>query len=115
MFIAIVILLLALIGLLPPQFALPLALASLIVGAIGFYSMQRRVSRIPIENGREAMVGSIAPAITNIAGDGQIRYGSEIWSARTRHGTIAKGEAVRIVSFEGLRAIVVPLRSDADG
>jgi membrane protein implicated in regulation of membrane protease activity len=114
-FIAIVILLLALIGVLPPQFGLPLALGSLVVGGVGFYSMQRRVSLTPVENGQEAMLGSIAGAITNIERDGQIRYGNEIWNARTMDGAIAQGEFVRIVSFDGLRALVVPESSHADG
>jgi membrane-bound ClpP family serine protease len=113
MFIAIAILLLGLIGVLPLQYALPLALASLLFGGLTFWSMQRKLARIPHENGQDAMLGCRVPALTNIGRDGQIRWGNEIWSARSDFGPIAPGQWVRIVRVSGLRAIVEPDRSES--
>jgi membrane-bound ClpP family serine protease len=110
MFLAIALLLLALIGILPIQYALPLALASLVFGALTFWMMQRRLRSLPVANGREAMLGAVGPALTSIDDDGQIRLGNEIWSARSIGGAIARGEPVRVVRFSGLRALVVPAR-----
>jgi membrane-bound ClpP family serine protease len=114
MFLAIAILLLALIGILPIQYALPLALASTAFGAVTFWLMQRRLARIPLRNGLEAMIGSVSPALTNIERDGQIRFGNEIWNARAEGRPVRKGERVRIVGVVGLRAVVTP-EDSADG
>jgi len=112
---AILLLLLALLGVLPLPIALPLSAGSLVVGGVGVYLFQRRVSKIPLANGNEAMIGATVPALTNIGREGQIKVGNEIWNARSIQGDIHQGESVRITDFEGLRAIVVPSKSHPSG
>ncbi|HEV3310378.1 MAG TPA: NfeD family protein [Chloroflexota bacterium] len=115
MILAIVLLLLAALGVLPLVVAAPLAIAGITVGGTGGFVLQRRMMRVPVENGTEAMIGTIGIALTVIERDGQLRVGNEIWSARTGHGVIRPGEPIRIVGIDGLRALVVPVDSTAGG
>jgi len=112
---AVVLLLLAAFGLLPLDVAAPLAAVSVILGMSGLYLLQRRLRRVPVCTGREGMIGALVPAISRIDRDGEIRYGSEIWRARTIGAAVGNGDTVRILRVEGLRAIVAPAESDAGG
>jgi len=111
--IAILILLLALVGVLPFTVAVPLALVTTVIGASAGYLLQRRLKRIPPSNGAEAMTGKTAKALTRIEHDGTIRYGSELWNARTVGPAILEGQTVTILRIRGLRATVEAARLDS--
>lgn len=111
MIIAILLLLLGLFGIIPMYAAAPLALGSLAIGIVGGFQLTRKLRAIRPANGLDAMVGEVAPAVTNIGPDGTVRYKNELWNARTSGPTIQSGETVRIVGAKGLRLIVE--RSDA--
>lgn len=112
MILAVLLLLLALLGVLPFSVALPLATASLVVGATGVWLLSRRLRQLPIRTGQEAMLGATATALTPIDPIGQVRYGSEIWNAKTEGQPIQVGKPVKIIRLAGLRAIVRQLDSD---
>lgn len=88
----------------PLEVALPLY--GLIVGASTLlYFVVWRALLLPIQTGREGMLGKEAEVIQELDPHGLIRRGNEIWSARgVEH--IGKGEKVIILAVDGLVATV---------
>jgi membrane-bound ClpP family serine protease len=59
--------------------------------------------------GKEALIGAIGEALSDINDEGFVLVEGEIWRARSISGEkIRKGEKVKVVSVEGLTLIVKP-------
>lgn len=106
MILAIVLLVLAAAGIVPTVVAVPLALGSLAVTAIGGYLLQRRMALTPPMNGGESMTGRRALTVTDVDRDGTVRFANELWRARSSEHAIPSGRHVRILQVEGLRLLV---------
>lgn len=67
-----------------------------------------------VETNAFSIIGKTAlvtEEIDSVLGIGQIKIGSEIWSAKTEDETkIPKGTQVEITSIDGVKAIVVPVK-----
>jgi membrane-bound serine protease (ClpP class) len=66
-----------------------------------------RARRRPVTTGAEAMIGALAEATTDISDRGVVRYGGELWNARTR-APLRAGQSARIVRVDGLTLWVEP-------
>ena len=77
--------------------------------------VSRSLTRVPVArsnvNSLVGRRGVVTHAITAAAGRGQIRVGTEFWSARPyiESGDIPEGETVEVLSIEGVTALVMPL------
>ncbi len=80
------------------------AIALLAVFAV-FIVLARRAMKRPIAVGREAMMGQVGVATTDIAPDGMVRLKGELWRA-TSEKRIRKGDEVVIKDMKGLVLIV---------
>lgn len=97
-----------------PQFqrvSLPLVIGTGIVTGLMFaviVGFALRALRIPVRTGQESFPGRTGIARTQIAPQGQVQLGSELWSAELFEGEtpIEKGESVQVVNVEGLRLLV---------
>jgi membrane-bound serine protease (ClpP class) len=69
--------------------------------------MATRSMRHPVATGTQAMVGASAEVIADFTGKGRVRYGGELWNARSERALRA-GELARIVKVEGLTLWVEP-------
>lgn len=69
------------------------------------YTDARVLLRKPLL-GPEAMIGSVATAITDLDPEGLIQVSGERWRARCQDGAISKGTLVCIQRFSGLTALV---------
>src|SRR5207302_3790201 len=59
--------------------------------------------------GRESMIGEMGTAAADVDPDGTVRVRGALWRARTNRATpIRAGEAVRVVSIDGLLLEVEP-------
>jgi membrane-bound serine protease (ClpP class) len=67
-----------------------------------------RAQRAPIRIGMESLPGRIGTARTDVAADGQVQVGAELWSAELAEDSqpIHAGDKVAVVRVEGLRLIV---------
>ncbi len=88
-------------------------LALVIVGAVVFmlYGMTAMVrARFSTPTvGREELVGEMGAAVADVAPDGVVRVREALWRARTNRATpIHAGDAVRVVSIEGIVLEVEP-------
>ncbi|HVH83913.1 MAG TPA: nodulation protein NfeD, partial [Steroidobacteraceae bacterium] len=80
------------------------------VGALviaGIVYLATRAQRQPVATGAQAMVGDVAEVVADFSGRGRVRYGGELWNARS---TVAlhTGDMVRIVKVEGLTLWIEP-------
>jgi membrane-bound serine protease (ClpP class) len=77
----------------------------ILAGIVWIFSRSRRR---PVVTGAEQIVGSIAQAEEDFAGQGRVRLGSEYWNAVSAT-PVRAGQRVRVVSMDGLQLKVEPL------
>jgi membrane-bound serine protease (ClpP class) len=88
----------------------PVIAACATVGALmigGIVYLATRAMRHPVVTGAQAMVGDSAEVLADFSGRGRVRYGGELWNARSQ-GALRAGEQARIVKVEGLTLWVEP-------
>jgi membrane-bound serine protease (ClpP class) len=90
---------------------LPLIGAVATVGGlmiVGIVYLATRSLRRPVVTGVQGMVGETAEVVEDFTGKGRVRYGGELWNARSR-SELRAGQTVRIVKVDGLTLSVEPL------
>ncbi len=60
-----------------------------------------RSMRRPVATGTQGMIGDSAEVVADFTGKGKVRYGGELWNARSG-AALRAGEQARIVKVEGL-------------
>jgi membrane-bound serine protease (ClpP class) len=88
----------------------PLIAAFATVGGLmilGIVFMATRAMRHPVATGTEGMIGADAEVVADFTGKGRVRYGGELWNARS-NSALHAGELARIVKVEGLTLWVEP-------
>ncbi len=79
----------------------------LMIAGIVYVASRSRLT--PVATGTQAMVGASAEVLNDFTGKGRVRYGGELWNARS-DVPLHAGEAARIVRVEGLTLWVEPSR-----
>lgn len=94
-----------------PQAQLALALVALVVAVIIIWMVykaaQAKVSKI--KTGKEALIGSLGVAVTDLTPKGEIRVLGEFWQATAQEKRINNGEKVKVVGMDGMFLIVKPV------
>lgn len=88
----------------------PLIAAFAVVGALvalAIVYVAGRALRRPVATGPQGMVGASAEVLADFEGSGRVRYGGELWQARSSVPLHA-GSSARIVRVEGLTLWVEP-------
>jgi membrane-bound serine protease (ClpP class) len=88
----------------------PLIAAFATVGAgmiAGIVYLATRAMRRPVATGASGMIGASAEVVDGFTGKGRVRYGGELWNARSEV-TLQSGQPARIVRVEGLTLWVEP-------
>jgi membrane-bound serine protease (ClpP class) len=95
-----------------PQAQLALAIVTLIVAAIIswmiYKAAQAKLSKI--KTGKEALIGSVGLAVTDLKPRGEIRVLGEFWQATAKEDWIKTGEKVEVVGMEGMLLVVKPIK-----
>jgi membrane-bound serine protease (ClpP class) len=81
------------------------SVGGLIIAGIAF--LATRAMRRPVTTGAQAMIGASAEVLADFSGRGSVRYGGELWNARST-AALRAGEPARIVKVEGLTLWVEP-------
>jgi membrane-bound serine protease (ClpP class) len=85
-----------------------------VIGLISFtlITIIVRTQRRPVTTGVEGMIGAKAVAVTPLLPEGRVNYEGENWAAILDDPTasVDQGSEVQIVSVEGLRLHVQPIR-----
>ena len=88
----------------------PLIAAFATVGALmvaGIVYLSTHAMRRPVVTGAQAMIGASAEVVADFIGKGRVRYGGELWNARS-DSALRAGDLARIVRVEGLTLWVEP-------
>jgi membrane-bound serine protease (ClpP class) len=88
----------------------PLIAAIATVGALmvaGIVYMGTRAMRHPVATGAQGMIGASTEVVADFTGKGKVRYGGELWNARSDR-PLRAGDVARIVKVEGLTLWVEP-------
>ena len=93
------------LGVARPLIAAIATVGALMVAFIVF--MATRAMRHPVATGTQGMIGASAEVVADFTGKGKVRYGGELWNARSDRPLHA-GDAARIVKVEGLTLWVEP-------
>jgi membrane-bound serine protease (ClpP class) len=98
-----------------PQAQLALAIVILVVAAIIFWMIYKaaKAKLSKIKTGKEALIGSVGVAVTDLNPKGEIRVLGEFWQATAKDEWIKKGEKAEVVGMEGMLLIVTPAREKA--
>jgi membrane-bound serine protease (ClpP class) len=80
---------------------------ALMIAGIVYVATRSRLQ--PVTTGTQAMIGASAEVLSDFTGRGRVRYGGELWNARSE-APLHAGDAARIVRVEGLTLWVEPLR-----
>jgi len=93
-----------------PRVALPLIVGiavagGLVIAVIGWLAARAR--RRPLSAGVETMIGAVVEAVGDCQDRCVVRYGGELWNARTA-GPLRAGQQARIVKVVGLTLWVEP-------
>ena len=95
-----------------------LSLGTIIMATIGntaiIYWMSKlaiKAYRKPVVTGLEQMTGEVGIAISDFSKAGQIKVRGEIWAASANQ-SIKKGDSVRVLSVDGLKLNVGPIKED---
>lgn len=99
----------ALFVFLPWAMALPIALV-LAIGTAAIVYQGMRALRQPVVTGKEALVGLMGEAVSDLSPEGLVRVGSELWVAETSE-RISKGARVQVLEVRGAKMRVRPCGS----
>ena len=84
---------------------------ALILGLIFYEGVKAQFRRV--KTGKEALIGARGLAITDLKPEGEVRVVGEFWEATAKDGTIAAGQAVEVVSMDGVYLTVKPAEQKA--
>jgi membrane-bound serine protease (ClpP class) len=87
-----------------------IALAGGLIG-VAIILLAARARRRPVATGIEAMTGARAEVVGDFAEQGVVRYGGELWTARSGR-PLRAGQVVRVAKVEGLVLVVEPAASE---
>ena len=88
-----------------PLIAALATMGAIVIGGI-VYLATRAMSR-PVTTGVPGMIGANAEVFEDFTGKGRVRYGGELWNARSQ-AALHAGQTARIVRVEGLTLWVEP-------
>ena len=91
--------------------AIALFIIALIVGWIFYAGVKAQFRRV--KTGKEALIGARGMATSDLKPKGEVRVMGEFWEATAKDATIVAGQAVEVVSMEGVFLVVKPAEQKA--
>ena len=95
--------------------AVPLAatlfVVALILGLIFYAGVKAQFRRV--KTGKEALIGARGIATSDLKPKGEVRVMGEFWEATAKDATITAGQAVEVVSMDGVYLVVKPAEQKA--
>ena len=91
--------------------AATLFIVAVIVALIFYEGIKAQFRRV--KTGKEALIGAQGVATSELNPKGEIRVMGEFWEATAKDKTIAAGQAVEVVSLEGVYLVVKPVEQKA--
>lgn len=89
-----------------------MAIALLVISGISawlFYTGAKAQYK-HVKTGKEALIGAIGVATTDLKPQGEVRVLGEFWQAFTKYSEIAKGAPVEVICLDGMILVVKPAK-----
>ena len=91
--------------------AATLFVVALIIALIFYAGVKAQFRRV--KTGKEALIGARGIATSDLNPKGEIRVMGEFWEATAKDATITAGQAVEVVSMDGVYLVVKPVEQKA--
>ena len=91
--------------------AATLFVVALIIALIFYAGIKAQFRRV--KTGKEALIGARGIATTDLKPKGEVRVMGEFWEATAKDATITAGQAVEVVSMDGVYLVVKPAEQKA--
>jgi membrane-bound serine protease (ClpP class) len=91
--------------------AVSLIIIALILVFIFYAGVKAQFRRV--KTGKEALIGARGIATSDLKPKGEVRVMGEFWEATAKDTTIVAGQAVEVVSMEGVFLVVKPAEQKA--
>jgi membrane-bound serine protease (ClpP class) len=93
---------------LTPEAQLTLAIITLVLIIIIIWMIYNaaKAKMYRIKTGKEALIGSVGVAVTDLNPKGEVRVVGEFWQATAQEQLIKKDEKVEVVGMEGMFLVV---------
>jgi membrane-bound serine protease (ClpP class) len=88
------------------QLAIAIITLVLIVIIIWIIYTAAKAKMYKIKTGKEALIGSVGIAVTDLNPKGEVRVFGEFWQATAQEQSIKKDEKVEVVDMEGMFLVV---------
>ncbi len=88
-----------------------LVIVALIVAVIFYFGVKAQFKRV--KTGKEAFIGSLGVARTDLTPKGEIRVMGEFWEATAKDTSISAGQTVEVVGMDGMLLVVKPVEQKA--
>ena len=91
--------------------AVTLFIVAVIIVLIFYAGIKAQFRRV--KTGKEALIGAKGTAVSDINPKGEVRVMGEFWEATAKDASIAAGQAVEVVSMEGVYLVVKQVEQKA--
>jgi membrane-bound serine protease (ClpP class) len=91
--------------------AATLFVVAVILALIFYAGVKAQFRRV--KTGKEALIGARGTATTDLNPKGEVRVMGEFWEATAKDATITAGQAVEVVSMDGVYLVVKPAEQKA--
>jgi membrane-bound serine protease (ClpP class) len=91
--------------------AVTLFVVALIIALIFYAGVKAQFRRV--KTGKEALIGARGIATSDLKPKGEVRVIGEFWEATAKDTTITAGQAVEVVSMDGVYLVVKPVEQKA--
>jgi membrane-bound serine protease (ClpP class) len=85
-------------------FGITLVVIAIIVALIFYAGFKAQFRQV--KTGKEALIGAIGTATTDLKPKGEVRVLGEFWEATSKGTTINVGDAVKVVGMDGMFLVV---------
>ncbi len=86
------------------SFGITLIIIAVIVALIFYAGFKAQFKKI--KTGKEALIGAIGTAATDLKPKGEVRVLGEFWEATSKGTTINAGDAVKVLALDGMFLVV---------
>ena len=88
-----------------------LIFVTLIIAVIFYVGVKAQFIRV--KTGKEALIGAKGIATIDLKPKGEVRVMGEFWEATVKEGEVAAGQAIEVVSMDGMFLVVKPTEQKA--
>ncbi len=86
-------------------------IVALILAVIFYVGVKAQFTRV--KTGKEALIGAIGTATTDLKPKGEVRVMGEFWEATAKDGEIVNGQTIEVIGMDGMFLVVKPTEQKA--